>query len=247
MNSWPSSALREVGSGNNLIQILTLGARKAVGVYVGEMQRNLERLLRDAKASISSGQIPYPRRADIESSKYVEEVECVYRELGGKKRAFPLRLRKWDLEVNGVAVELDEYLHFNRYRAVTLTSGAYQDLTCFPLALYKTYCKTYEERCLRAGSYGRKWTSPSCESQFGRGPKPRDLSGRGAPRWRQRAFYDFVKDLTPLVLRKPLVRVAVWDTVEVGHRPRTLEEILTEPSLAAAEGILSLIERRRPR
>jgi hypothetical protein len=191
---------------------------------VGKIQDNLERLLRDARASISSGEIPYPRRSDIKSSKYVEEVERVYRELGGVKLAFPLRLGQWDLEVNNAAVELDEYLHFNRYRAQTLRSSAYQDLTSFPLALYKTYCKSCEERCRRAGSYGKKWTSDSSESQFGPGSDPGNLSGKGAPRLKQRAFYDFVKDLTPLVLGEPLVRVAVWDTVEVGGRPRTFEE-----------------------
>ena len=26
-----------------------------------------------------------------------------------------------------------------------------------------------------------------------------DLNGEGSPRWKQRAFYDFVKDLSPLI------------------------------------------------
>jgi hypothetical protein len=37
----------------------------------------------------------------------------------------PLRLSAWDLEFDGIAVELDEHLHFNRYRGLTLKSPRY--------------------------------------------------------------------------------------------------------------------------
>jgi len=34
----------------------------------------------------------------------------------------PLDLRSWDMEFDGIAVELGEYLHFSRYRGITLVS-----------------------------------------------------------------------------------------------------------------------------
>ena len=57
-----------------------------------------------------------------------------------------------------MAVELDEYLHFNRFRALTLEAPIYIKLAKFPLILYRKFCSTYEGRCLQAGGYGGKWS-----------------------------------------------------------------------------------------
>ena len=48
------------------------------------------------------------------------DVPDTYRALGGLQTAPELRPGSWDLLVDGVLVELDEQLHFNRYRALTL-------------------------------------------------------------------------------------------------------------------------------
>ncbi|MHA7678588.1 DUF7255 family protein [Cupriavidus sp. PET2-C1] len=45
----------------------------------------------------------------------------------------------------------------------------------------------------------------SCERQFGVGSAQKILEGAGAPRRKQRAFYDFVKDLCPKYLASSLL------------------------------------------
>jgi hypothetical protein len=56
------------------------------------------------------------------------------------RSSIPLNLRHWDMEFDGIAVEFDEYLHFNRYRSITLKSSVYEDLRGFPSDDYQRYC-----------------------------------------------------------------------------------------------------------
>jgi hypothetical protein len=104
-----------------------------------------------------------------------------------------------------------------------------------------------EARCLKAGGYGGKWSNSSCESQFGPASKPKDLSGNGAPRWKQRAFYDFVKDFSPLLVGVKVVRVAIWDVVTDSNRSRTIEEVLSAPSQSSGDALTMLIQERAGR
>ncbi len=215
----------------------------------GKMQSTLKRLL----GAASSPTLRFPRVDDVARSNHKHEIERVYRALRGKLTSIPLNLRAWDIEFEGIAVELDEYLHFNRYRAITLESASYKELTHFPLNNYCRFCKEREERCLRAGGYVGKWSNEGSEAQFGDASSPKDLSGNGAPRWKQRAFYDFIKDLSPLLIDVPVVRVAVWDTIVVDGRSKTVEEILTtmlrQPDLtsvreAASNALKALVRER---
>jgi hypothetical protein len=73
-----------------------------------------------------------------------------------------------------------------------------------------------------------KWTNNSCEKQFGVASRPGDLSGNGSPRWKQRAFYDFCKDLSPFLIGVKVVRVAVWDELAGAGRTETVGEVLGE-------------------
>jgi hypothetical protein len=143
------------------------------------------------------------------------ETLAVYRKLGGRNvvQGQPPRFRpdSWDLRIEGVLVELDEARHFNRYRAQTLTAPAYERLPVFPLVGYAAFCARYERECLAAAGYGGYWTNASAEKMFGPAAPPRELSGPGAPRWKQRAFYDFLKDLGPACGHGPMARLAVWD------------------------------------
>jgi len=213
---------------------------------VGEMQNTLERLLGIA-GRLSRKTLPFPRVNDVVSSGFKTEVERVYRGLGGVLPSLPLNLRSGDIEFDGVAIELDECLHFNRYRSMTLTSAIYAELPRFPKDAYTRHCFEREESCLRAGSYGGKWSNASCETQFGPASPPGQLLGNGSPRWKQRAFYDFVKDLSPLLLGVTMVRVAVWETVMESGRSRTVEEVLTAPSVASSASLAALIKARAGR
>lgn len=210
---------------------------------MGEMQSALARLLSCA-GTLSDKTLPFPKADDVAGSVFKSEVERVYRTLGGVLPSIPLNLRSWDVEFDRIAVELDEYLHFNRYRGMTLSSPSYVHLPRFPLDAYLRYCSDREESCLRAGGCGGKWSNNSCVDQFGAASPPKELSGKGSPRWKQRAFYDFVKDLSPLLIGVTVVRVAVWDTVVDGGRNRTLEEVLAEPSEASCAAVAALVKER---
>ena len=155
-----------------------------------------------------------------------------------------LNLRKWDIEFEGLAVELDECLHFNRYRLVTLESTVYGHLESFPLVQYQSFCRDYEAECLSAGSWGKRWSNRSCDEQFGPSGPLKQLTGPGSSRWKQRAFYDFVKDLSPLIIGQRVVRLAVWDVLEDERGRRTLESALLAPTLSTDQKIMDLLWKR---
>jgi hypothetical protein len=211
---------------------------------MGKREIALRQLLLGGTAETRS--LPFPGREEIMRLPLKDELQRVYLRLGGIQTEFPLHQKKgsWDIEWNGVAVELDEKLHFNRYRAVTLTSSLYKDLSNFPLEEYQAYCTQFEQQCLKAGGYGGKWSNPSCERQFGTASPSGVLSGNGSPRWKQRAFYDFVKDLSPIVLGVPLARVAVWDDVTVGSKTYTLGTMLDKGIGEAAAAVSELVKSR---
>jgi hypothetical protein len=208
-----------------------------------DKQCALERLLNN-EGAVSHNTLPFPKHRDVAGSIFEPEIKSVYQTLGGILPAFPLNLRDWDLVFDGVAVEFDEYLHFNRYRSVTLKSPSYARLPGFPVDAYKRYCSKGEKLCLRNGSAGGRWSNDSCVTQFGEASPEKDLGGNGAPRWKQRAFYDFVKDLSPLLIGVTGVRVAVWDTVVDGVSSRTVEEILEAPSETSGAALAALVRHR---
>jgi hypothetical protein len=207
---------------------------------MGKMQYALARLLSGA-GTVSDKTLRFPIGDDIAGSGFKSEVAHVYRTLGGLLPSVPLNLRSWDMEFDGIAVELDECLHFNRYRGTTLMSAIYADLPHFPLLTYRHYCSEHEESCIRAGSYGGKWSNMSSVAQFGVASPQKDLTGNGSPRWKQRAFYDFIKDLSPLLIGVFVVRIAVWDTAVDGGRTRTVEDILATPSQARSLSEYSIV------
>ncbi len=218
----------------------------------GEMQSAFEQLL-SYKGKVSHKTLKFPKAGNVAGSDLKPEIERVYQSLGGILPSIPLNLRHWDIEFDGVAVELDEYLHFNRYRSVTLKSVGLARLPRFPLDAYQRYCLEHEDMCLKNGSYGGKWSNGSCEDQFGKGSRPGDLTGNGSPRWKQRAFYDFVKDLSPLLIGVRVVRVALWDEIVDARRTETVGDILdtlirrsapTEFREASSAALAALVRER---
>ena len=211
---------------------------------MGQKENRLRDIFRNCGAYVTSGHLPFPRIKDVLDSEYNDDVDYIYRKLGGMLKEIPLGIRKWDMEINGIAVELDEERHFNRYREITLNSKVYTFLPCFPLHEYRECCKLYEPNCLKSASYGGYWTNASCEKQFGSASKPGKLDGNGAPRWKQRAFYDFVKDLAPLIIGVPLVRISIWDKVLLNDSAIVVKEILEMANIEAAAVLLKLFSDR---
>jgi hypothetical protein len=164
-----------------------------------------------------------------------EQLLGLYSAMGGRPGR-PLRPGAWDIALRGgLVVELDEDMHFNRYRAQTLTEP-WEDSLPWALA-YRSYSLRWEHR---AGTGGQRWTSPPAEKMFG----PADPDGvfglYGAPRWKQRAFYDSVKDAAAVAGVVRLARISVYDSV-AGVQ---IEDLLRGRSEVPPESLAGFVESR---
>lgn len=140
---------------------------------------------------------------------YSDEVQKIYKELGGTLNDAPITFGLWDISTPEFIIELDEENHFNRYRAITLKSKIYQEIKGFPLKEYQKYCDQYESDCR---TYGNYWKNDSTEKCFIKSDDNGKLNGSGSSRWRQRAFYDFLKDLTGIITNIPVIRMSIYQT-----------------------------------
>lgn len=214
----------------------------------GKRARALDALLEDL---VEADEKPdRPSMESISSADLAQEVRETYRRLGGIEKAPRIAAGPWDFAFNGMVIELDEENHFNRHRAETLDSSAYDRLGGLDVQAYRSYCEAHEGHCLTYGGY---WTNASTERAFGSAGAPGNLSGPGAPRWKQRAFYDYVKDLAPITDDLVVSRLAVWDTIEVESEAMSLRALLLRAAdedlrdTAWPSAVLSLAEDRAMR
>jgi hypothetical protein len=208
-------------------------------VRTGARAEALASALVAAGFSVAARRPPAPR-LDALPSDLRAAVVALYRELGGHQEQPVLRPGAWDLALaGGVVVELDEELHFNRYRARTLAEPWAQNLPWRDA--YAVMCADREDDCVRAGSWGKRWTSESCERMFGpAAPAARlDVPG-GAPRWKQRAFYDAVKDAVAVSCELQVVRLAVHDEIS----GVSLGALLEGRGRTASRELQELVEQR---
>ncbi|MBN2747333.1 MAG: hypothetical protein JXR34_11460 [Bacteroidales bacterium] len=147
---------------------------------------------------------------------YKNELVSMYRKLGGVLDAPPTSFGAWDIVTKDFIVELDEEQHFNRYRELTLESEIYADNKFLDVNQYKIYCKEFESVCLKKASRGGYWKNDSTEKQFGKASENGDFSVNGSPRWKQRAFYDFCRDIFAVSSRVPVYRIAIYDKMALG-------------------------------
>jgi hypothetical protein len=203
-------------------------------------------ILRDAGHAVLTNGIAIPRpRIDDLPKGAASEVTRLYRELGGRKDPDSLKPGAWDVLVDDVLVELDEQLHFNRYRALTLQARSYEGMPRFPLAAYRTFCVTREDVCLKDGKGQGRWMNPSTDAHFGPAGPRGNLSGNGATRWKQRAVYDLMKDLTQLDAgAAPLARIAIWDSLP-GLPGLTVDDAVNQTSKQRAVDSLHTLIRER--
>ena len=208
-------------------------------VRTGKRAEVLKSILLDAGLEAGGSAPAPPRLADL-PTPLADEVVGLYRALGGPEEAPALRPGSWDLVFGGaLVVELDEELHFNRYRALTLSASWATGLPW--TETFGAFCVAHEDECLSAGTWGKRWTNPSCERMFGPAGAVGDLMGAGAPRWKQRALYDAMKDAASSGdggVR--LARVSVHDAVD-GNR---LWDVLGGPASVSPAAIRALVEAR---
>jgi hypothetical protein len=180
---------------------------------------------------------PVPRWSDDESRESARTID-MYRQLGGVGTHPRLAPGKWDLSFQDLVVELDEELHFNRYRLATFSRG-WSDALPWS-GEYREFCSAHESSCVSAGSWGKRWTTASTERQFGPAGAPKDLTGPGAPRWKQRALYDSMKDELAASGGVRLARLSVHDTVGGA----TLDSVLNGRADMELDSIAELLQRR---
>lgn len=151
-----------------------------------------------------------PKIYDFDSKHY-GYVKDVYTNLKGQLDEIPLNIGNWDVSTEKFIIELDEELHFNRYRAITLTSDLYNNHKSFNPKEYLLFCNEFETLCLKAGGYGGKWKNNSTEKMFLKSDSFKVLEGNGSSRWKQRAYYDFVKDIASMIIDIPVIRISIYD------------------------------------
>ena len=160
---------------------------------------------------------------ELENSNLVKVVSDTYKKLGGQLDTLPTNYGPWDISTKDFIIELDEERHFNRYRLETLQSSYYDNKMNFSIIDYKDFCKDFESNCLSTASWGKNWKNDSTEKMFLTSNENGNLLGNGSSRWRQRAYYDFMKDITSKIKNIPIIRISVHDH----FRGKTIDSILS--------------------
>lgn len=190
------------------------------------LQRALVTLLQSSGTPVGLG-AARPSVSDVKRAGLLDPLMEVYHHLGGKQSLPRVAPGSWDASLGDTLIELDEAQHFNRYRAATLQSDLYEATNSPWRQRYLEYSSLHEIACLQVtGSRKGFWTSVSAEREFGVAGPIGDLEGNGSPRWKQRAFYDFVKDMSPLITPHRVARIAVWDVLHYAGMHRTVADVL---------------------
>lgn len=98
-----------------------------------DLQQRLMALLGQV-GNVCPGQVLPARKIPIPARHIESFLAVMYQRLGGLLSCPPMKPGGWDVQFDGIALELDEVLHFNCYRGLTLQSDAYSALSGFPLA-----------------------------------------------------------------------------------------------------------------
>ncbi|MBK7442545.1 MAG: hypothetical protein IPI65_13585 [Bacteroidetes bacterium] len=149
-------------------------------------------------------------RGIFSQSQFHQEMKNVYHSLGGILEEYPIHFGDFDMIGENFFVELDEENHFNRYRKTTLQSSVYNNYEYFHVIDYNKYCDFFGTK---GGKIGNFWTTPKSEKQFGKSSPERDFSGNGPARWKQRAFYDLLKDVYGMLINKPVFRFSTYEKI----------------------------------
>ncbi|WP_442853116.1 DUF7255 family protein [Arthrobacter sp. MA-N2] len=182
--------------------------------------------------------VPRARLADLPPSAQ-REILRAYRSLGGVLDIPVLAPGNWDFAfAGGLLFELDEDLHFNRYRASTFNLPWSEALPWS--SDYRRHCLVGEEMCMKSGRFGARWTSAATSRMFGAGDPPGVLTSRGSPRWKQRALYDAIKDAVSVHSgQHRLARISIHDVIsgvsvnDLLHGKRKVSESAVHEFLAA--------------
>jgi hypothetical protein len=178
---------------------------------MGKRETNLKEYL---NRKYGSGKLKKPNRKIFEDSMYDTEIKTTYKKLSGKLSQYPIQFRGFDIVCNDFIIELDEERHFNRFRLITLDSSIYKDYINFDVDQYKKYCNIHESECLASAAWSKNWETKTSKEQFGKSDFEGCLKDNGSSRWKQRAFYDFLRDITSCIYEIPILRISIWDEID---------------------------------
>lgn len=117
-------------------------------------QKRFSHLLSLGGATFSEGLHRRPSLDDFKCTFLEPHVAETYRLLGGVGSIPKVSPGSWDVILHSCVVELDEELHFNRHRLLTLQSPVYDRLPNFPRDRYRTFWRQFESECFKAGKFG---------------------------------------------------------------------------------------------
>lgn len=172
------------------------------------MPRKQDYLKRVCLGLYNSGNHNKPSDRVFREANFHSVIADMYRALGGKQDEAPLNIGKYDIDLEDFIIEFDEENHFNRYRLKTLSSPIYKDWKNFKVTDYQQYCTNHEDKCR---TYGKFWHTNSSDKQYGISSFYGVLDDIGSSRWKQRAFYDFVKDVYSIAINTPIIRISIYD------------------------------------
>ena len=181
---------------------------------------------------------------ELNGSLYEKVFLETYKALDGKDASPETRFTVPLLEFGKFCVVFDEAIHFNRYRAKTLRSSFYENITSFPLMKYRSYCRKYEVECLKSGAANPEWTNREAERYFGAGQAPGDLGLSGSPGWKLAALTDFATDLIARQRKIRLLRISIWDDLLINQKLVKFKDLLISPGKPETELVLKFVERK---
>lgn len=205
--------------------------------------QNLKKILETK--FLENDNITFINSAEIlDSNFYNQEFLNIYNKLDGIINKPKIRLNGYFFEHKKFTLELDEVLHFNRYRLATLRSNIYNNFPGIKVDKYRVYCKKQEKECLKSGSREGAWTNSKAEKYFGPSESPGDLGLNGSTGWKYRAFCDYLKDIYACHKNIKLLRLSVWDEMMINKRLVKVGDFLLKPDKAGTEMFLKYLDRR---
>jgi hypothetical protein len=202
---------------------------------MGQRQKFIEKIVYEKYPKYKH---PKLKKAELYSSDFFDLVANVYYDLDGQFTDVPVNYGSWDISTTKFIIELDKERHFNRYRLQILSSSFYTDWSYFSLKRYQEYCINKEKECLTTAGYGGYWKNESTEKMFLKSNVVKNLSGNGSSRWKQRAYYDFLKDVTSKIRGIPVVRISIYEI----YKGKTLNYILINED---KDSLISFLNEKR--
>ena len=171
--------------------------------------------------------------------------EEVFKSLGGINMDIPANLGM-HLQYQGLLIQIDDELHFNRYRKISLESSFYKDHSGFKVLEYLRNCRIEEKECIKSGLAGSNWHNPKAKKMFGDSEEPGDLSmeRNGSSAWKLRAWIDFIQDISGEIMGYKVLRISVYDKLMVNNKIQSLGTLMKTSQKKNYEYIAKYLVRR---